>query len=166
MMSLVARRRPRAFTPAVLLCLGAALAAGCSAASGASSAPGPAAGASASAAAAAQPTPSGKACGSAHTGVGVPVIIKVTKGSVDCATALQVQDSYSAMVAHGALQGNGGGAPLSVSGWTCQGYPTPQVLATGVASECHTTSAELVAVLAMPTATSASSAAGPSASAS
>ena len=166
MMSRVARRRPRAFTPAVLLCLGAALAAGCSTASGASSAPSPGAGASASAAAAAQPTPSGKACGTAHTGVGVPVIIKVTKGNVDCATALQVENSYSAMVQQGARPGPGGGAPLPVNGWTCQGYPTPQVLATGAASECHTTSAELVAVLAMPASTSAPSAAGPSASAS
>ena len=156
MMSRVARRRPGACVQAALLCLGAAIVAGCSAASGASSAPG--AEASASAAAVAQPTPSGKACGTSRTGVGVPVIIKVTKGNVDCATALQVENSYSAMVKDGALHGNGGGAPLSVNGWSCQGYPTPQVLATGAASECHTTSAELVAVLAMPASTSAPSA--------
>jgi hypothetical protein len=91
----------------------------------------------------------------------VPVIVKVTKGSVDCATAMRVQASYAALVKRGALQGNGGGAPLAVRGWTCQGYPTPQVLATGAASECHTASAELVAVLALPASPS-----GPSASAS
>jgi hypothetical protein len=94
----------------------------------------------------------------------VPVIVKVTKGSVDCATAMRVQASYAALVKHGALQGNGGGAPLAVRGWTCQGYPTPQVLATGAASECHTASAELVAVLALPATSSAPSTASASAS--
>jgi hypothetical protein len=97
-----------------------------------------------------QPTPAGKACGSTRTGAGVPVIVKVTKGSVDCVTAMRVQASYSALIKSGDLKGNGGGAPLSVSGWTCQGYPTPQVLATGVASQCHTATAELDAVLAVP----------------
>ena len=106
----------------------------------------------------AQPTPSGKACGNARTGANVPVIVKVTKGSVDCATAMRVENSYAALVRHGALQGNGGGAPLAVSGWTCQGYPTPQVLATGAASECHTASAELVTVLALPATPSSPSA--------
>jgi hypothetical protein len=147
MMSRAARRRLRAAAAAAMLTLTAAsLAAGCSAASGASSSPAP------------QPTPSGTACGNARTGAGVPVIVKVTKGDVDCATAMRVQNAYAALVKHGALQGNGGGAPLSVSGWTCQGYPTPQVLATGAASECHTASAELVAVLALPATSSAPSA--------
>ncbi len=157
-MSRAARRRLGAVVPAVLLCLATArLTTGCSAASGAASSPGTAAGASASAAPAPQPTPSGKACGATRTGANVPVIVKVTKGSVDCATALRVESDYSALVRHGALQGNGGGAPLPVNGWTCQGYPTPQVLATGAASECHTTSAEVIAVLALSAAPSASS---------
>jgi hypothetical protein len=164
MMSRAARRPLRPAVSAAWLGLAAvSLAAGCSSASGASSAPGPDPGASAGAVPAAQQTPAGKECGSAHTGAGVPVIVKVTKGSVDCATAMRIQDSYAALVKHGALQGNGGGAPLTVSGWTCQGYPTPQVLATGAASECHTATAELVAVLALPatsSAPSASSAAG------
>jgi hypothetical protein len=136
----------------------ASLTAGCSAASGASSSPAPGAGASGNAAPAPQPTPSGRACGNARTGAGVPVIIKVTKGDVDCATAMRVQNAYAALVKHGALRGNGGGAPLPVSGWTCQGYPTPRVLATGAASECHTASAELVAVLALPATSPAPSA--------
>lgn len=105
-----------------------------------------------------QPTPSGRACGNTRTGAGVPVIVKVTKGDVDCATAMRIENSYASLVKHGALQGNGGGAPLSVSGWTCQGYPTPQVLATGAASECHTASTELVAVLALPSTSSTPSA--------
>jgi hypothetical protein len=36
---------------------------------------------------------------------------------------------------------------VAVSGWTCQGYPTPVVLSTGTASQCHTASAAIVAVL-------------------
>ena len=71
---------------------------------------------------------------------------------------MRIENAYAALVKHGALQGNGGGAPLSVSGWTCQGYPTPQVLATGAASECHTASTELVAVLALPATSSTPSA--------
>jgi hypothetical protein len=152
-----AARRLGAIVPAVVLCLaGGGLAAGCSAASGASSSPAPEAGAAVSGAP--QPTPSGKACGNTRTGAGVPVIVKVTKGDVDCATAMRIENAYAALVKHGALQGNGGGAPLSVSGWTCQGYPTPQVLATGAASECHTASTELVAVLALPATSSTPSA--------
>jgi hypothetical protein len=148
-----AARRLRPVVPAVLLGLAAGgLIAGCSAASGVSSSPGPGPGAAVSAGPTPQPTPSGKACGNTRTGAGVPVIVKVTRGDVDCATAMRVEDSYATLVKHGQLQGNGGGAPLSVSGWTCQGYPTPQVLATGAASECHTASAELVAVLALPVA--------------
>jgi hypothetical protein len=52
---------------------------------------------------------------------------------------------------------NGGGAPVTVDGWTCEAYPTPQVLRTGDASECHTASAEVVAVLSLPSASSAAS---------
>ena len=156
--SRTARRRLWVAVPAAMLSLTAA----CSAASGASSSPAQGvAAASANAVPSQQPTPSGKACGATRTGANVPVIVKVTKGSVDCGTALKVENSYAALVRHGALQGNGGGAPLAVSGWTCQGYPTPQVLATGAASECHTASAELVAVLdlAAPTASAPSASA-------
>ena len=53
------------------------------------------------------------------------------------------------MIEGGDLQGNGGGAPVAVDGWTCESYPTPQVLRTGDASECHTASAEVVAVLSL-----------------
>jgi len=153
MMSRAARRRLQVALPATIF----VLIAGCSAASGASSAPAPGAGAAVSGALSPQPTPSGTACGHTRTGAGVPVIVKVTKGTVDCATAMRIENSYASLVKHGDLQGNGGGAPLSVSGWTCQGYPTPQVLATGAASECHTASAELVAVLALPATSSAPS---------
>jgi hypothetical protein len=92
----------------------------------------------------------GATCGSTRTGANVPVVIKVLKGSVDCGTVMNVEQSYATMISQGDVHGNGGGAPVSVNGWTCQGYPTPQVLRTGNASECHTGSAEVVAVLALP----------------
>jgi hypothetical protein len=51
------------------------------------------------------------------------------------------------------VQGNGGGAPVAVNGWTCQGYNTPEVLSTGNASQCHSGSAAILAVLPVPTPT-------------
>jgi hypothetical protein len=92
----------------------------------------------------------GSSCGTTRTGANVPVVIKVAKGTVDCPTVLRVEDSYAMMIKDGDVRGNGGGAPVAVDGWTCQGYPTPQVLRTGDASECHTASAEVVAVLSLP----------------
>jgi hypothetical protein len=99
------------------------------------SSPGPSAGAT------------GTSCGTTHTGANVPVTIKVVKGTVNCGSVLRVEDSYAAMMKAGDVPGNGGGAPVKVSGWTCQGYPTPEVLRTGEASQCHTGSAEVVAEL-------------------
>jgi len=89
----------------------------------------------------------GATCGSTHTAAGVPVIIKVAKGSVDCETAMRVENEYAAKIRDGQVPGNGGGAPVVVSGWTCQGYNTPQVLSTGNASQCNTGSATILAVL-------------------
>ena len=63
---------------------------------------------------------------------------------------MRVEQGYATLLKQGDIQGNGGGAPVTVNGWTCQGYPTPQVLRTGAASECHTATAEVVAVLALP----------------
>ena len=96
----------------------------------------------------------GASCGTTRTAANVPVIIKVAKGTVNCGTALQVENEYAAKIRAGQVQGNGGGAPVPVSGWTCQGYPTPEVLSTGNASQCHTSSAAIVAVLPVPTPTS------------
>ena len=76
----------------------------------------------------------------------MPVRIEVEKGTVACATVLTVERDYAAMI--------GGGAPVTVDGWTCEGYATPATLRTGVASECHTASAEVAAVLSSPTASS------------
>jgi hypothetical protein len=94
----------------------------------------------------------GGSCGATRTEANVAVAIKVTKGTVDCAAALGVEQEYAAMIRKGYVPGNGGGAPVTVDGWTCEGYPTPEVLRTGDASECHTANAEVVAVLAAPSA--------------
>jgi hypothetical protein len=102
----------------------------------------------------AQPTAGvGATCGSTHTAAGVPVIIKVAKGSVNCQTAMRVENAYAAKIKDGQVPGNGGGAPVVVSGWTCQGYNTPEVLSTGNASQCHTGSAAILAVLPVSTPT-------------
>jgi hypothetical protein len=120
-----------------LLATGTGLLAGC--ASGAAASAGP-----------------GASCGTTHTAANVPVVIKVAKGTVDCGTALRVENEYAAKVRDGQVQGNGGGGPVAVGVWICQGYPTPEVLSTGNASQCHTGSAAIVAVLpvATPAATS------------
>ncbi len=93
---------------------------------------------------------SGPSCGNMRTAVNVPVVIHVAKGTVACAAALRVEQGYAAMIKDGDVRGNGGGAPVTVDGWTCQGYSTTQALQTGDTSECHKANAEVVAVLAVP----------------
>lgn len=132
-----ARRRPqRRFQRACVAALGTILVAGCSASG--TSAPG-----------------AGTACGTARTGAGVPVIIKVATGSVACSTALKIENEYAAKIWAGQVPGNGGGAPVTVSGWTCQGFNTPEVLSTGNASRCRHGGTSILAVLPVPTPTSA-----------
>lgn len=92
----------------------------------------------------------GQTCGTTRTGVNVPVIIEIGKGQVSCGTALQVENSYARLIRNGDVRGNGGGAPVTVSGWTCQGFPTPEVLKTGQTSACHNHGAEVLAVLPPP----------------
>jgi hypothetical protein len=94
----------------------------------------------------------GQTCGTTRTGVNVPVIIEIGKGQVTCGTALQVENSYATLIRNGDVRGNGGGAPVKVSGWTCQGFPTPEVLKTGQTSACHNRGAEVLAVLPPPSA--------------
>ena len=89
----------------------------------------------------------GATCGTTHTAAGVPVIIKVARGSVNCKAAMQVENEYAARMKAGQVPGNGGGAPVVVNGWTCQGYNTPVVLETGNASQCRDGSAAILAVL-------------------
>jgi hypothetical protein len=105
---------------------------------------------SASAAHSPPPGTPGSSCGATRTGANVPVVIKVVKGTVNCGTALSVENDYAAMIKAGKVLGNGGGAPVRVNGWTCQGYPAPKVALSGDTSECHTGSAEVVAEWALP----------------
>ncbi len=95
----------------------------------------------------------GATCGSTRTAAGVPVVIKVARGSVSCRTAVSVENAYTARVKDGQVRGNGGGAPVTVSGWTCQGYTTPEVLSTGNASRCRNGGTEILAVLEVPPST-------------
>jgi hypothetical protein len=103
--------------------------------------------------AASTPNP-GQTCGTTRTGVNVPVIIKVSAGPVSCATALRVENSYAAVVRTGQIRGNGGGAPVTVNGWTCRGFPTTEVLKTGQTSACRSGGAEILAILPPPSAPS------------
>jgi len=101
----------------------------------------------------------GATCGTARTAVDVPVLIKVYKGTVNCGVAMRVENEYAAKVRDGQVPGNGGGAPVKVNGWTCQGYSTPELLSTGIASQCHEGGAAIIAVLPpvpTPTATATS----------
>jgi hypothetical protein len=130
-----------------LLCLAGYLVGGCSSAASAG-----AAASSQSTLPSAYATPSGATCGSARTVINTPVVIKVAKGTVTCAAALAVENDYTTALKRDLsgkqpAEGNGGGAPVKIDGWTCQGHPTPEVLKNGVTSECHTASADVIAVL-------------------
>jgi hypothetical protein len=89
-------------------------------------------------------------CGRTRTAANVPVTIKVVRGRTSCATALAVERSYAKAILAGKAPGNGGGGPVHVSGWTCQGYPTPKVLKTGDASQCVNGSRKILAILPPP----------------
>jgi len=48
---------------------------------------------------------------------------------------------------NGLAPGNGGGGPVTVNGWTCEGMATPQLLKTGETSKCARGGREIVAIL-------------------
>src|ERR1700722_7720812 len=111
-MMMCAERRPpmrsRAVAAFLLAALTAGAAAGCGPNKGSSSGQ---SGGSPAAAPVAQ-------CGKAHTAGGVPVEIDVQKGSASCGTAMAVERAYTRAVASGRVAGNGGGAPVTIQGWT------------------------------------------------
>jgi putative hemolysin len=96
------------------------------------------------------PGSTGTSCGSTRTAANVLVDIRVAKGTANCASAMRAEQGYATMISDGDIRGNGGGAPVTVDGWTCEGYTTPVALQTGDTSECHTAAAEVVAVLVLP----------------
>lgn len=96
------------------------------------------------------PSTAPRQCGSGRTAANVRVLIEVSRGSVACPTALKIEQGYAAALAAGKAPGNGGGGPVSVSGWICLGFDTPQVLRTGQTSKCTKDSSEILAILPAP----------------
>jgi hypothetical protein len=90
------------------------------------------------------------ACGQTKTAANVPVDIQIARGQVSCSTALAVERAYAKAILSGKVPGTGGGAPVRVQGWTCQGFTTPVVLKTGQASKCVSGSTEILAILPAP----------------
>jgi hypothetical protein len=89
-------------------------------------------------------------CGTTKTAVNVPVTIEVHRGKVNCDEAMSVERKYAAAIASGKEPGNGGGGPVKIDGWTCQGFATPVVLRTGQASKCVFRGTEILAILPTP----------------
>jgi hypothetical protein len=89
----------------------------------------------------------GKHCGTGRSPANVPVAIEIDRGDVPCATAMTVEKNYAAAIDEGKAPGEGGGGPVPVNGWVCQGFPTPVVLKTGDASKCTKGDAEILAML-------------------
>lgn len=100
---------------------------------------------------AARPTAAARRdCGTTTTAAGVAVQIEVARGTVACPAALRVETAYARALAAGLAPGNGGGGPVTVSGWTCQGLDTPAALKTGEASRCGRAGSQIVAMLKSP----------------
>ncbi|HKD87009.1 MAG TPA: hypothetical protein VKB62_00655, partial [Streptosporangiaceae bacterium] len=57
-------------------------------------------------------------CGSSQTAAKVPVDVKIYRGTVSCAAAMAVEKSYAKAIEDGDVPGNGGGAPVTINGWT------------------------------------------------
>jgi hypothetical protein len=89
-------------------------------------------------------------CGTSRTAANVPVEVEVYRGQVACPAALLVEASYAKAIVDGKAPGNGGGGPVTVNGWTCQGLATPQLLKTGETSKCAKDGREIVAILKSP----------------
>ena len=94
-----------------------------------------------------QLAPPRQTCGTSRTAVNVPVTIEVERGSASCPLAMRIQSRYTGLIRSGRVPGNGGGAPVKVDGWTCQGTDTTTTVQTGEASQCRRGSTEIIAVL-------------------
>jgi hypothetical protein len=135
----------RAVAVVALAVLTACAAAGCGPAHGTAPGPGAQGGS--------QPATGGAPatrCGTARTPAGVPVVIEVRPGPAGCRAVMAVERAYTRAVAAGKVHGNGGGAPVTINGWVCQGFNTPEVLATGHTSACHKNGTEILAILPSP----------------
>jgi hypothetical protein len=94
--------------------------------------------------------PSAQACGAGRTAANVPIEIEVNRGQVSCSVALAVEKDYAAAIVAGQAPGNGGGGPVTVSGWKCQGFATPELLKTGDVSKCGKDGMQILAILKSP----------------
>ena len=101
-------------------------------------------------------------CGRSKSAADVPVDIEIARGNVPCGTALSVEQQYAVAIRSGKAPGNGGGGPVRVDGWTCEGFATPVVLKTGKASRCVKDGEEILAVLPLPSGSAGSGSAGSS----
>ena len=86
-------------------------------------------------------------CGASKTAANVPVEVEIYRGTVSCAAAMKVEKNYADAIISGHAPGSGGGGPVTVSGWTCQGFATPQVLKTGDVSKCARQGTEIIEIL-------------------
>jgi hypothetical protein len=91
-----------------------------------------------------------QACGTSRTAANVPIEVEVNHGQVSCSVALTVEKGYAAAIVAGRAPGNGGGGPVTVNGWKCQGYTTPVLLKTGDVSKCAKDGMEILAILKTP----------------
>lgn len=91
-----------------------------------------------------------QSCGTGRTAANVPIQIDVNRGQVSCSVAMTVERDYAAAIVAGKAPGNGGGGPITVNGWKCQGYSTPDLLKTGDVSRCTKSGVEIVAILKGP----------------
>src|SRR5215469_16851446 len=64
------------------------------------------------------------ACGTTKTAANVPIHVLVIAVHISCATAQTVERKYAQGIRASLGRGNGGGGPVKVKGWTCQGYAT------------------------------------------
>lgn len=92
-----------------------------------------------------------KHCGTSRSAADVPVAVSVSTADVSCTAAMAIEHAYARAIDEGKAPGNGGGGPVPVDGWTCQGFPTPVVLKTGNASKCTKHGTEILATLSTPT---------------
>jgi len=91
-----------------------------------------------------------QSCGTGRTAANVPIDIEINRGQVSCTVAQTVERTYAAAIVAGNAPGNGGGGPITVNGWKCQGFPTPELLKTGDVSKCTKAGVEIIAILKTP----------------